>query len=124
MTAPLRLEYAAKPVGVNAERKASHWARSAGAREWRHAFHLLALEAKAPSFDAVTITVEHYLADRRSSPDAVTGCTQSFKAAVDGLVDAGVLPGDGPDVVRSVTFRAPEVRGYHALVLTVREAGE
>jgi hypothetical protein len=45
------------------------------------------------------------------------------KAAIDGLVDAGVLPGDGPDVIRSLTLLAPEKIGkdgpeFLALVLS------
>ena len=33
------------------------------------------------------------------------------KACIDGLVDAGVIPDDGPEFVRSLTFKAPQVDG-------------
>lgn len=41
------------------------------------------------------------------------------KAAIDGLVDAGVLPGDTPRHLRSLVQHAP-VRGADALVLHLR----
>ena len=36
------------------------------------------------------------------------GCVTVAKPALDGLVDAGVLPGDGPTVVVAVTFMAAQ----------------
>lgn len=41
-------------------------------------------------------------------PVADTGaCVGAVKAAIDGLVDARVLTGDTGDIVRSITFHAP-----------------
>jgi hypothetical protein len=33
------------------------------------------------------------------------------KACIDGLVDAGVIPDDGPNFVKSLEFRSPVVDG-------------
>ena len=45
---------------------------------------------------------------RRSLPD--TGaCFPAVKAAIDGLVDAGWIPDDTPDIIGEITFHAPYV---------------
>lgn len=73
----------------------------------------------APIPGPVSVTVGHLRKDRRL-PD-VGAAYFVAKAMLDGLVDAGVLPGDGPDIVRSLTFTAPEVTGWHGVRLTIHE---
>ena len=58
--------------------------------------------------------------DGRSPQDA-GACLPSVKAVVDGCVDAGVLTGDGPDAVVSVTLRAPVVVGVDGLRVRIVE---
>jgi hypothetical protein len=41
--------------------------------------------------------------------------------AIDGLVDAGVLPDDDPTFVRSLTFHPPEIGGLDGLRLEIEE---
>ena len=50
-------------------------------------------------------------------------CAPAVKAALDGIVDAGVLPDDGPAFVWAVTYRAPfrSARKQNALILTITE---
>ena len=68
----------------------------------------------------VTVTVAHLRKTRASLPD-LGAPFLAVKGVIDGLVDAGVIPSDGPDVVRRLTFEAPEVVGYHGLRVVVRE---
>lgn len=120
MTLVLRLEQ--RPWTLNSERSNSrgHWNHRALTREWRDAFHLLALEAGAPRYEHVVVTAQPELRNRSGMPD--TGaCIGAVKAAVDGLVDAGVLTDDGPNIVQRLTFEAPKVTGTDALTLIVEE---
>lgn len=113
----------AEPKLYNATSKASHWALSAEVREWREAFHW---EAKAkrtkPYSGPVAITVHHY---RKGSRPVDCGAVMvSAKGAIDGLVDAKVLPGDGPAIVQRLTFLAPEVVGWDGLGIEIEEVTE
>lgn len=112
------LRYDARPFTANGDRQRHYHAKAALVKEWRDAFCLLARSQRVPRFAAVVVTVTQHTASRRSLPD--TGaCAPAAKAAIDGLVDAGVLPGDGPDVVRALTFLAPVVSGADALELSL-----
>ena len=68
----------------------------------------------------VTVTATHLRRNRAAMPD-VGAPILAVKAVIDGLVDAGVLPDDGPDIVRRLTFEAPEIAGFHGLRVVVRE---
>ena len=103
----LRLE--AKPLLLNAERAASRWVRADHTAMWRQAFYVLALQQKVPKLEQATIEVRHTKSGKGKVPD-VCACVPSVKAAVDGIVDAGVLPDDTPKHLLAVTFHAP-VRG-------------
>jgi hypothetical protein len=91
---------------VNKERS-THWStRSSVVKAWRDAFAWLALTSKLPTngsvgpchIDAVPLTA------RRSGRQDVGACLPVVKAAIDGLVDAGVWPDDTPDHVLSIRF--------------------
>lgn len=56
----------------------------------------------------VWIDVEPHYPNRRSLPD-VAGIAPAFKAALDGLIDAGALEDDGPAYVRAVTFHPARI---------------
>lgn len=117
-TYTLRLEQ--RPWTLNIERQGNRWKRAQLVREWRATFNALALEAEIPPLQAITVTVQPELRNRSGTPD--TGaCIGAAKAAIDGLVDAGVIPHDGPAVVRTLTFNAPTVTGVDALTLTIQE---
>jgi hypothetical protein len=68
----------------------------------------------------VSVDVVHLRPNHASMPD-VTALQPVAKALVDGLVDAKVLAGDGPQHVRSMCFRAPDVCGEHGVRLIIRE---
>lgn len=59
---------------------------------------------------------EPVVIDGRISPASPFGAA---KAAIDGLVDAGVLSEDGPDIVTMLAFNRPEVTGTDALRLLI-----
>lgn len=113
-----RLEYTRRPWTENAMRREHFHTRARLVDEWRRAFCLLAREARVPPLAAISVQVVPHVKNRRSLPDTAA-CFGAYKASLDGVVDAGVLVDDGPDVVRSVTFHAPLVYGYDSLVLLV-----
>jgi len=117
------LTYHARPWTLNHERRGGtgYHGRANLTREWRDAYRLLALESRIPPLAWVHVEARPQYRTARSLPDTAA-CVGSVKAAIDGLVDAGVLPDDGPELVRRVTFEAPVVdRGLHSdrLVLVV-----
>lgn len=115
----LRLER--RPWTLNVERQGNRWKRAALVKEWRATFNALALEADIPPLDSIDAEVHVELRNRAGIPDTAA-CIGAAKAAIDGLVDAGVIPHDGPTVVRSLLFHAPTVTGVDALTLTIRKA--
>lgn len=111
------LTHRAKPWTVNAERSSNRWRRAEMVDEWRGVFHLLALEAKVPALtDGVVVATQTCRTKKR--PDAGS-CYGAVKAAVDGLVDAGVFVDDGPDIVRTIVMHGATTTGEDSLTLTV-----
>jgi crossover junction endodeoxyribonuclease RusA len=117
-----------RPWTLNAERSGGkrghgHWAPTRNLTgAWRHAFYVLAMSQKPPKWEQA-----HIIADcrvRHPLPD--TGnIYPAVKAALDGLIDAGVLPDDSAKHVLSITMRAPEKcdKGEpESMTLTVVEA--
>lgn len=108
---------------VSANRR-GHWAKtSRHMRAWRDAAHLhaRALTPMPVYTEPVVITaVVHRTTRRIADPANLLG--GSVKAAIDGLVDAGVLPGDDPRYVAETRIRAGEVREPAQLVLHVEAA--
>src|SRR5262245_26393606 len=93
---------------INEERKLSPVERSRLER--------LARANQIPLLQAIELEVHPHVPSGRHRPD-VAAHAPAAKAAVDGLVDAGVLTNDGPSYVRAITFRPPIVDGTEALVL-------
>jgi hypothetical protein len=95
----------ARPWTLNLERR-EHWSKARSlTREWREQFGWLGLQNRQ-RFARVEVVCEVICA--KPLPD--TGNAYgALKAAIDGLVDAGVLPGDGPDLIAALTMLAPRV---------------
>lgn len=109
-----------KPWTMNFQRgTASRWKVAQLTDEWRGVFHHLALAHHVPKFDRVTIEVDHQTRTNRL-PDTVA-IAPAYKAALDGLVDAGVLRDDGPAHVLAVTFLPSHRTGRDGLSLTLTE---
>lgn len=98
-----------RPWTTNAERKWSPYQRAAVVKEWRNAFHMLAWAEKLPRpiKSPVVISAVPILRDHRGQD--VGACYPAVKAAIDGLVDAGVLDDDTPHYVASIVFITPEL---------------
>lgn len=104
---------------ANAHRR-THWTqRAAAARTIRTLFanalwleSIDALDAPRP-WDRVEVEFLYVYHGRGRLPDA-DAIAPTAKAALDGIVDSGIITDDTPDVVRSITYHAPE-RSSHAL---------
>jgi crossover junction endodeoxyribonuclease RusA len=105
-----------RPISLNAERTKPWQVRAASTKEWRTAFFWLAKQAHIPALERIKVEVRVSLRGRLQDP---VNCYPSVKAAIDGLVLAGVIPDDTPAHVHSVTFHAP-IRGDDCLRLVVR----
>lgn len=95
-----------RPWTTNQERKkGSHYQRAAITKWWREAFRDAAIEAGIPHFRSIAIEVTPILPDRKFQDTGA--CYPTAKAAIDGLVDAGVVDDDAPTYVPTITFHAP-----------------
>jgi hypothetical protein len=87
-------------------------------RSWAAGHPTLAAHVE-PLHGQVVVDVEHWRINRSGMPD-VGAPVVAVKAVLDGLVDARILPrGDGPNIVRRLTFHAPEVVGFDGLRIIV-----
>jgi len=109
-----------KPWTVNAERTWHYHKRAKAVRECRERFAWLALEAKVGRVARIKVAVVPLAKDRRGIQD-VAACLPAVKAAVDGLVDAGVIVDDDPAHLVSITFYGTQVIGEAGLRLVVTE---
>lgn len=91
-----------RPWTVNAERKGNRWQRAALTSEWRQLFKLI---TSAP-YAITAATVEVFLEQRAPLQDTAA-CVPAVKAAIDGIVDARVLPNDTGDHLCRIVFHAP-----------------
>lgn len=119
MTRRWTLESKGRPMTANTYRNLHHRVRADHNREVRGMWKILAMAAKVPPLGRATIDV-HPLVKGGQLPD-VAACAPDVKAAIDGLVDAGVLPDDTPEYLPSVTFHAPQKAGRDALLLVISE---
>ena len=88
-------------------------------KKWRTTTAWLARQARLPHIDVpVRITAVIHRADRRRA-DAPNSWP-SVKAAIDGLVDAGVLTDDDDKHVLSTTFEPGEIVHGSQLTLIIR----
>lgn len=112
-----RLEFNQRPWTTNAERAGNRWERANLTKTWRNAFMLLAKSENLPEMVWVSITIEPHQKGGRLQD--VGACNPAVKAAIDGIVDAGILPDDSSEFVRSLTFLPPK-NDKNSLVLYVR----
>lgn len=111
-----------RPTTLNQERKTNNWGRRAtDTKWWREQFCAAAVEAGIPEHDAIRISVIPLHKNGRS-PQDTGACFPAAKAAIDGLVDAGVVEDDTAKQVVQIDFHAPLVDGVDGLRLMVRSA--
>jgi crossover junction endodeoxyribonuclease RusA len=115
------LEYQSRPFTTNAiYGRLNRHDRAALVKEWREAFCLLAREQKIPELGAIRVFAWPVLRDRRIQD--VGACSPAVKSAIDGLVDAGVIPDDDGRYVTMIAFGRPEQeQPYDALRLLIQE---
>lgn len=113
------LEYEERPTSLNAERKA-HWsARYKKSAEWREIFATLAMAKGIPELSQICVDI--YVEQRGNGKlQDVGNCYPSAKAAIDGLVDAGVIPDDTPEHLLAIKFFAPTRSNRNCLRMIVR----
>jgi len=109
-----------KPWTTNAERRQKHWSQRAKiTARWRHAYASvikMLLDCGYPTAQKIGVTVIPH--QEKGKMQDTGSCYPSAKAAIDGLVDGGLIPDDGPQYVDYVLFQAP-VKGEHAMTLTI-----
>jgi len=114
-----RLEFNQRPWTTNAERKGNRWERAELVKVWRSAFQILAKSERIPPMTWMSVTVEPHQKGGRLQD--VGACHPSVKAAIDGIVDAGILPDDSSQYLRSLIY-LPPVNDKNSLVLYIRGA--
>ena len=85
---------------------------------WRLKGMAAARQAKVPRLSQAEIHVRVWLS--RGILQDAGNAFPTAKSIQDGLVDAGVLPDDGPEYVRYLGFHAPE-RGEDRVEITIVE---
>jgi hypothetical protein len=117
------LEYEARPWTMNDEHAGGsrgvggHHGRAALTREWRRAFGRLCQVQRIPPLQWITVEARQISQDRRRGD--VGAVAPAVKAAVDGIVDAGVIPDDSDVYVHAQTFRPALILGYSGLRLRI-----
>lgn len=111
-----------RPTTLNQERKQNNWGRRAtDTKWWRTQFADMASQAEIPPYERIKIAVVPLHKNGRS-PQDTGACFPAAKAAIDGLVDAGVIEDDTPDKLLQIDFHAPLVDGVDGLRIVVRSA--
>lgn len=108
----------AKPWTTNAERRGNRFDRAKLTREWREAFCWLARQQRIPRLAMIRVTA--YPTQARGPLQDTAACNPAVKAAIDGLVDAGVVADDTGAHVSEIVF-LPARRGPDALHLQIDE---
>ncbi|MCP4348676.1 MAG: hypothetical protein GY795_24625 [Desulfobacterales bacterium] len=113
------------PWSMNTERNWSVWQqRHRKVTEWREMFAWLALEAKLPrGLDRVAIAVRPHRKRKPGRLPDVAACYPAAKAALDGLVDYGLVADDDPSHVIAMTFLPPDIGRFDGLTLRIIDRG-
>jgi hypothetical protein len=112
------LEDYERPWTSNTERRWHYHKRASVVREARERWAWIALSQQMPMLNRVRITATPLQKTRRWEAD-VAACYPAVKAAIDGLVDVGVLADDTPTQVSQITFKAPQIADTDGLRLTI-----
>ena len=105
---------------LNAERKMHHFTRAKHVKEWREAAATVAIAKRIPHLDAIEVTFTPHRVNKSGLAD-LGGHFPVLKACIDGLMDAGVIEEDGPNIVKRLIFEAPIVTGDSKAVITIKE---
>lgn len=114
------LTYEKRPMTTNAERAGNRWGRAEHVKEWREAYAWLARRQNIPRMEWINVTAQPF--QKRGRLQDTAACNPSVKAAIDGLVDARIVPDDTGEFVREIRF-LPCRRGDDALTLIIEGEG-
>lgn len=114
------IEVSGKMWTLNSERKMHHFTRAKNVKEWREKAAKIAQDNKIPLMSQIQVTFIPHRINKSGMADT-GGHFPVVKACIDGLVDAGVLIGDGPEIVKRLIFEAPVISGESKAVLIVTE---
>lgn len=105
-----------RPVTVNVATRA-HWRRAAQfTADWRQAFAAMSTGCTPLAWCHVEVQTIH---GTNRKMDAAAEAL-AVKAALDGIVDGGVIPDDQPAYVRSIMFHAPVfLKGQERVIVTL-----
>lgn len=107
-----------RPWTANTERTWHHMKRAQVVKECRNRFYWLAKQEGIPKCDRISISAIPLAKDRRWRPD-VAACYPTVKSAIDGLVDAGVIPDDNDKHLHRICFHPVEVVGFDGIRIVV-----
>jgi hypothetical protein len=106
---------------LNKERSLHHYQRAKLVKEWREAAAAVATAKKIPKrLRAIEVRFIPHRRNGKGKADT-GGHFPVAKACIDGLVDAGILWEDGPEIVQRLIFEAPIVSGESKVVLHITE---
>lgn len=112
------LTYPKRPWTTNRERNWHFHARAKVVKEWRDAFKDLSYAAGIPPLLSMRIEATPHAPTRRTMD--IGNCYPAVKAAIDGIVDAGVIPDDSLPWLTGLEFFPDEYhKGEPALVIRV-----
>ena len=114
------IEDTVRPWTTNAERTWHYRKRAKVVKDTRERWVILTRQAAVPRLEKIRVDVVPLAKDRRWRPD-VGACYPAVKAAIDGMVDAGVIVDDNPEHLSSITFHSVQVCGRDGLRLVVTE---
>lgn len=109
-----------RPWTANSERQWHFQKRARMVRDARQRWHWLALAARVPKLEQISIEATPLAKDRRWRPD-VAACYPTVKAAIDGIVDAGIIEDDDDRHLISVTFHPVQYGTIQGLRLTIMD---
>lgn len=115
------LEHLQRPMTMNEYRTLHYRRRADYDQEVRTTFGWLAKAAKIGKLKAIIVTAVPMVRAGTTMPDP-GACFPAVKAAIDGIVDARIIPNDTGAYVKAITFVAPEYATRDALLLLVEEA--
>lgn len=98
------LMYEQRPVGQNQITRMNRGQEARFRKEWREAFYWLAKQARIPKLASIEMEVRCVYPNRKGWLD-IGNAYPSAKAALDGIVDAGVIVDDREPYFRGMMMR-------------------
>ncbi len=112
-----------RPWTVNAARNWHFHKLAKNVKYWRDSFCKLSNEENIPPLNAVCIEVIPIVKDKRLQDTAA--CALAAKAAIDGLVDSGIIPDDRREYLKWIKFYpCVNQTGVNAMIIRILEVSE